>query len=134
MMFDWNQSNLTTKKIKPSNTLGSGPLFRVGLTPSPWIRIQCKLKNMIKKSEYAVKNVFGERGVTFFPPYKNFVLEILIRGKMNTERTWVRIIPIKIWLTEGNTHNWLINNFGPRRLLHFLLYNFSDGAISIQIW
>ena len=51
---------------------------------------------MIKKSEYATKYVFRGRGVTFHPPYKNCVLAISIRGKMNTKRTWTRIIPIKI--------------------------------------
>ena len=51
---------------------------------------------MIEKSEYVSKYIFQERGVTFHPPYKNFVLEISIRGKMNTERIRTRIIPIKI--------------------------------------
>ena len=34
---------------------------------------------MIKKLEYVSKYVFWERGVTIYPPYKNFILEILIR-------------------------------------------------------
>ena len=40
-----------------------------------------KSKNMIEKSEYVSKYVFQERGVTFYPPYKNFVLKISIREK-----------------------------------------------------
>ena len=51
---------------------------------------------MIEKSEYATKYVFRERGVTFHPPYKNFVLAISIRGKMNTKRIGTGIISIKI--------------------------------------
>ena len=51
---------------------------------------------MIKKSEHVSKYVFRERGVTFHPPYKNCVLAISIRGKMNTKRTGTKIIPIKI--------------------------------------
>ena len=51
---------------------------------------------MIKKSEYVTKYVFRERGVTYHPPYKNCVLAISIRGKLNTKRTRVEIIPIKI--------------------------------------
>ena len=50
---------------------------------------------MIKKFEYATKYVLREQGVTFHPPYKNCVLVILIRGKMNTKGTWTKIIPIK---------------------------------------
>ena len=34
---------------------------------------------MLEKSEYASTYVFQERGVTFHPPCKNFVLEISIR-------------------------------------------------------
>ena len=51
---------------------------------------------MLEKSEYVSTYVFRERGVTYYPPYKNFVLEISIRGKMNTKGTWTGIIPIKI--------------------------------------
>jgi len=51
---------------------------------------------MIKKSKYATKYVFWEQSVTFRPPYKNCVLAISIRGKMNTKRTWTGITPIKI--------------------------------------
>ena len=40
---------------------------------------------MIKKSEYVSKYVFREQGVTFHPPYKNCVLAISIRSKMNTK-------------------------------------------------
>jgi len=36
---------------------------------------------MLEKSEYVSKYIFQERGVTFHPPYKNFVLEISIRGR-----------------------------------------------------
>ena len=42
------------------------------------------------------KYMFWEWDVTFPPPYKNFVLEILIRGRMNTGRTGARTIPITI--------------------------------------
>jgi len=41
---------------------------------------------MIEKSEYVSKYVFREWGVTFHPPYKNFVLEILIRGRWTKKR------------------------------------------------
>ena len=51
---------------------------------------------MLEKSEYVSTYVFQKRGVTFHPPYKNCVLAILIRDKMNTKRTWTKIIPIKI--------------------------------------
>ena len=51
---------------------------------------------MIEKSEYTTKYVFREWGVTFHPPYKNCVLAISIRGKLNIKRTWTGIIPIKI--------------------------------------
>jgi len=47
---------------------------------------------MIKRSEYTTKYVFQERGVTFHPPYKNCVIAISIRGKMNTKRTGTKII------------------------------------------
>ena len=60
------------------------------------INTESKSKNMIKKSEYATKYVFREQGVTFHPPYRNCVLAISIRGKMNTKRTETEIIPIKI--------------------------------------
>ena len=40
---------------------------------------------MIKKSEYVSKYIYWERDITFHPPYKNFVLEISIRG--NEHRT-----------------------------------------------
>ena len=56
---------------------------------------------MIEKSEYTTKYVFREWGVTFHPPYKNCVLAISIRGKMNTKRTWTIIIPIKICITTS---------------------------------
>ena len=42
---------------------------------------------MIKKSEYASQYVFQEWVVTFHPPYKNYILAISIKGKMNTKRT-----------------------------------------------
>ena len=42
---------------------------------------------MIKKLEHVSKYVFWERGVTFYPPNKNFVLEISIRKEMNTGGT-----------------------------------------------
>ena len=51
---------------------------------------------MIKKFEYVIKYIFREWGVTFHPPYKNCLLTILIRGKMNTKKIWKGIIPIKI--------------------------------------
>ena len=51
---------------------------------------------MIEKLEYSTKYVFWERGVTFHPPYKNCVLAISIRGKMNTKGSRTRIVPIKI--------------------------------------
>ena len=51
---------------------------------------------MTKKSEYAPKYVFRKRGVTFHPPYKNCVLAISIRGKINTKRIRTGIVPIKI--------------------------------------
>jgi len=37
-------------------------------------------KNMIEKSKYVFKYVFREHDVIIYPPYKNFVLEISIRG------------------------------------------------------
>ena len=51
---------------------------------------------MIEKSEYATKYVFWERGVTIHSPYKNCVLAISIRGKLNTKETRTGIILIKI--------------------------------------
>jgi len=55
-----------------------------------------KSKNKNKKLEYASQYVFREQGVTFHPPYRNYVLAILIWGKMNTKRTETGNIPIKI--------------------------------------
>ena len=40
-----------------------------------------KLKNAIEESEHVSRYIFREWGVTFYPPYKNFVLEILLRGR-----------------------------------------------------
>jgi len=57
---------------------------------------------MSKKYEYAIKYVFRERGVSFHPPFKKLRPRILIRGKMNTKRTWAGIIPIKIRIIKGN--------------------------------
>ena len=51
---------------------------------------------MIVKSEYATRYVVQQRGVTFHPPYKDCVITILIRGKMNIKRTWMGIIPTMI--------------------------------------
>ena len=50
---------------------------------------------MIKKSEYATKYIFSERGVTFHPPYKNCVLAISIRDKMNTKRKGMRLYQLR---------------------------------------
>ena len=36
---------------------------------------------MLEKLEYVSMYEFQELGVTFYPPYKNFVLEISIRGR-----------------------------------------------------
>ena len=47
--------------------------------------IEDKSKNMIEKSEHLSKYVFQEHGATFYPPNKNFVLEISIRKEMNME-------------------------------------------------
>ena len=60
------------------------------------INMGSKLKNMIEKSECVSKYIFQERGVTFYPPHQNFVLEILIRGRMNMKKIGTRIIPINI--------------------------------------
>jgi len=43
--------------------------------------MKSKLKNMIEKSKHVSMYVFWEWGVTFYPPYKNFILKILIRGR-----------------------------------------------------
>ena len=55
-----------------------------------------KSKKYDRKSEYATKYVFRERGITIHPPYKNCVLAISLRGKLNTKGTRVESILIKI--------------------------------------
>ena len=66
---------------------------------------------MIKIFEYTIKYVFRERNVTFHPPYKNCVLAISIRGKMNTKGTGMRVIPIKIGLPSRLKNNQNIDIF-----------------------
>ena len=51
---------------------------------------------MIKKSEYATKYVFWSGVLHSIHVTKNYVLAILLRGKMNTKGTGTGIIPIKI--------------------------------------
>ena len=51
---------------------------------------------MIKKFEYVSKYIFQEWGVIFHPLYKKFHPQNFDKGKMNIERTGMRIILIKI--------------------------------------
>jgi len=76
---------------------------------------------MIKKSEYVSKYVFWERGVTFYPPHKNCVLAISIRGKMNTKGQGRELYQLRYELKVMFTI-LPIDNSGPKRLLHFLPY------------
>ena len=79
---------------------------------------------MIKKLEHVYKYVFQERGVTFHPSYKNFVLKILIRGNEHRKGR----DEVYTNYDMDNYGYWIIVS-GFRYLLHFLLYNSSGDAI-----
>jgi len=53
-----------------------------------WYRIKYRkqIEKYDRKSEYATKYVFQERGITIYPPYKNCVLAISLRGKFEHKR------------------------------------------------
>jgi len=41
---------------------------------------------MRKKSEHVFGYIFRDQNITTYPPYKNFILKILIREEVNTEK------------------------------------------------
>ena len=53
--------------------------------------IQNKYRKQIekydRKSEYATKYVFWERGITIYPPYKKLRPRNFAKGKLNTKGT-----------------------------------------------
>ena len=70
---------------------------------------ESKSKNTIEKSEYVSKYVFWERGVTFYPLYKNCVLAISIKGKWTQKGQGRGLYQLSVSTPRGGVNRFTAN-------------------------